>query len=299
MIFRVHRSNLSGVSFLRYPEIALCLTKLFKNLRGYCCFLCLFAFLWVGLNIHSALSEPFNVPQRSALQERLASYPYWEPLTTTGEHKGEIHYPQWFTGTWQVTSTLVDQQAPLAPDVVSPGFEQNERWLDEPVQFPVRYLEQRLLPEFTWAVRDWVNPEVIVIPDRRFNAESIARAYLGERQAITSQLTLKPMPQLVTQFSPQMRLISTITSFKQEEPNPTEFLTTELSSQQFIREQQQYLNQVETTTDYRYLGDGQIRAEQVTAIYLSPQDPDFFTARDRPIAVYKYDLLLTSQASPT
>ncbi|MEW5859950.1 MAG: DUF6816 family protein, partial [Cyanobacteriota bacterium] len=35
-----------------------------------------------------------------------------------------------------------------------------------------------------------------------------------------------------------------------------------------------------------------IEADQVTAIYLSPQDPDYFKAIDRPVALYRYRLQL-------
>ena len=35
-----------------------------------------------------------------------------------------------------------------------------------------------------------------------------------------------------------------------------------------------------------------IEAEQITAIYLSPQDPDYFTAAGRPVALYRYELIL-------
>jgi hypothetical protein len=52
-----------------------------------------------------------------------------------------------------------------------------------------------------------------------------------------------------------------------------------------------YFNTVETTTAYRRLHSS-IEANQVTAIYLSPQDPDYFKAVDRPVALYRYRLQL-------
>jgi hypothetical protein len=36
----------------------------------------------------------------------------------------------------------------------------------------------------------------------------------------------------------------------------------------------------------------QIEAEQITAIYLSPQDPDYFKAAGHPVALYRYHLQL-------
>ena len=31
-------------------------------------------------------------------------------------------------------------------------------------------------------------------------------------------------------------------------------------------------------------------ADQITAIYLSPQDPDYFKAKGQPVALYRYQL---------
>ena len=61
-----------------------------------------------------------------------------------------------------------------------------------------------------------------------------------------------------------------------------------------------YLNEVETTTAYRVVEGGEngdsaskrIEADQVTAIYLSPKDPDYFAAGGHPVALYRYRLEL-------
>ena len=49
---------------------------------------------------------------------------------------------------------------------------------------------------------------------------------------------------------------------------------------------------METTTDYQQQEDGTIAATQITAVYLSPQDPDYFSALNQPIALYRYELRL-------
>ncbi len=51
-----------------------------------------------------------------------------------------------------------------------------------------------------------------------------------------------------------------------------------------------YLNEVETTTAYQLLSSGAIAANQLTAIYLSPQGPDYFAAIGHPVALYRYRL---------
>jgi hypothetical protein len=62
---------------------------------------------------------------------------------------------------------------------------------------------------------------------------------------------------------------------------------------QFFRTQPEiYLNGVETTTVYHQQTGDHITADQFTAVYLSPKDPDYFTAGDRPVALYRYDLRL-------
>ena len=56
------------------------------------------------------------------------------------------------------------------------------------------------------------------------------------------------------------------------------------------------VNTVETTTSYQFLATPTptITATQISAIYLSPQDPDYFRTLgklgNRPVAIYKYRL---------
>ncbi|MFM7907378.1 MAG: DUF6816 family protein, partial [Microcystis sp.] len=50
--------------------------------------------------------------------------------------------------------------------------------------------------------------------------------------------------------------------------------------------------EVETTTSYQLLSPNKILGDQVTAIYLSPQSPDYFQAPNRPVALYRYRLEL-------
>ena len=50
------------------------------------------------------------------------------------------------------------------------------------------------------------------------------------------------------------------------------------------------INEVESTTAYQALPNLAIEANQVTAVYLSPQDPDYFKANSQPVALYRYRL---------
>ncbi len=105
----------------------------------------------------------------------------------------------------------------------------------------------------------------------------------------------------ITFLKDDQQLISTVTGRKVETPNLGTFATTEIF-QQFFRNPGRafdagdpptvYLNEVENTTVYRKRGDANfpIVADQITAIYLSPQDPDYFKAKGQPVALYRYQL---------
>jgi len=76
------------------------------------------------------------------LTDRLALFPQWDGKPSVQAVKGseDLVYPDWMAGTWNVTSTLVEMVAPLAPDVVTPGFAGNRQFLDKPVSFLVRFV---------------------------------------------------------------------------------------------------------------------------------------------------------------
>src|SRR6476469_9186605 len=89
--------------------------------------LCLALLLWTG------------EAQAGQLANRLADFPAWEGKPPVQVADEDLIYPDWMEGTWNVTSTLVDLVAPLAPEVVTPGFESNRRHLNQPVSFHVRF----------------------------------------------------------------------------------------------------------------------------------------------------------------
>lgn len=235
----------------------------------------------------------FNPVWAESLGDRLSHYPQWQDLPSlnpvqTGE---DLIYPDWFAGTWQVASTLIDQVAPLAPDLVTPGFTANEALIGQPFRFQVRFQSQRSFPTQPLALPKLASPAAIVA-DRAFNGTEIARAYLGEKSV--KQVTVDPQNpnRQLTILKGDRRLISTVTGRTQDQPQPDQFFSSELTQQQFQSSEQIYLNRVETTTAYQRVNTDQIKANQVTAIYLSPSDPDFFQAQNQPVALYHYDLNL-------
>ncbi|MGB3191223.1 MAG: DUF6816 family protein, partial [Limnoraphis sp.] len=100
-------------------------------------------------------------------------------------------------------------------------------------------------------------------------------------------------------FNNDNQLLSTVTRRGSETPSLNQFVSTEIFQQIFQGETSIYLNEVETTTAYTAKFNQQdpekvdeVTANQITAIYLSPQDPDYFKAQNQPVSLYQYQLKL-------
>jgi len=231
------------------------------------------------------------------LVDRISSFPNWDSKPPIGVAKGDLVYPDWMGGSWNVASTLVDLAAPLAPNIVTPGFERNRQYLQQPVLFQVRFQ-----PEINTGLFSNYRSQLArkTVGDRTFNGLNIAKAYLGDGGVLSVKVDPHNPNRQITILKGDRQLISIVTSRGTETPNPLEFISTEISQQVFRGETDIYLNEVETTTAYRVVGGGKngdsaskrIEADQVTAIYLSPQDQDYFAAGGHPVALYRYRLKL-------
>ena len=211
--------------------------------------------------------------QAGQLKSHIESFPNWQKLTVPSA-QGDLIYPDWMAGTWNVTSTLVDAAAPLAPDLVTPGFENNRRSLNVPVSFVVRFVRD--------ASQD-------LVADRAFNGLNLARAYLGRSVVAVKTDPTSPNKQ-ITLLKGDRTLVSLVTGRATESLQNNEFITTEVFQQLFKGGSQPYFNEVESTTAYQALANLAMEANQVTAVYLSPQDPDYFKANSQPVALYRYRL---------
>jgi hypothetical protein len=240
--------------------------------------------------------------QAGQLIDRLAAFPHWEgkPPVTAAENR-DLIYPVWMAGNWQVTSTLVEQVAPLAPEVVTPGFESNRRHLNEPVSFEVRFhaaTKDSLLPKIQ--TKTHLNKPDRIVADRAFNGLNIAKAYLGEKAIKSVKVDPNSPNRQITTLRTGRQLTSIVTGRASETPTPDQFVATEISNQVFRGTERPYFNQVETTTKYQQLllPSLTIEADQITAVYLSPQDADYFKALNRPVALYRYQLQLVPVETP-
>jgi hypothetical protein len=226
------------------------------------------------------------------LATRVEQYPNWNSKPSLQVAQGNLEYPDWIEGTWQVTSTLVDLVAPLAPEYLTPGFEGNYRYLDRPIQFEVRFDRKLFLTQTQIPTISLVKRKFPVVADRAFNGLKIAQAYLGNDAIYSVKVDPNNPNRQITLLPKERQLISTVTARASETPETKEFIATELTQQVFRSESQIYFNEVETTSAYQLLESGQIEANQITAIYLSPQDANYFKAKDRPVALYRYHLEL-------
>ncbi len=263
------------------------------------------------------------------LELRIANFPQWEKIKTVKSAEGELVYPDWMEGNWQLKSTLVDLVAPLAPDIVTPGFEGNRRYLQEPISFPVKFVPEQLLDLNLQTTAGKESKVSEIVADRAFNSLSLARAYLGDRTVLSVKVDPDSSLRQVTFLRGKCpnnyyergkydklfkdaqcdrQLVSVVKSRATEYTGDGQFITCEVFQQFFKGTDRPYFNTVESTTAYRQLpkvklskiqpsktqqlktNQPAIVAEQVTAVYLSPQDPNYFKAGSRPVALYKYHL---------
>ena len=268
--------------------------------------------------------------EAASLTDRLNAYPDWHSKPELNPNFEEVAYPAWMSGTWTCESTLIDMVAPI-PNVKTPGFEGNRKYLNDPIRFDVRFGATK-----TKATRKFGMPTIMnfsslaqekVVVDRVFNALSIARAYLGDCVVKSVEINPNLPNEQLTTLKDGLQLLSVTTGHQSERPDSNSFVTSEFFQQIFRSSDQPFLNQVETTTKYSYLAASDIKlansnasstanpnanlttkvdsveadrnemptivADQYTAIYLSPQDPNYFNAIGTPVALYRYQLKLT------
>lgn len=245
--------------------------------------------LWIGFLLFLWLFAAGKA-QGETLAARLQQFPDWQGKLSVPTVNGDLIYPAWFLGEWTVKTTLMDQVAPLAPDIVTPGFETNQQYLNQPVTFRVRFAEAQFLPNRLSSIRSPSRPDAQVVADRAFNGLNLAKTYLGDRTVYAVKVDPNNPNRQITLLRNNRQLLSTITKRTTETPEADRFITTEIFQQQFRGAPQLYFNEVETTTAYQHhpSDPSAITADQVTAIYLSPQDQNYFKAGDRPVALYHY-----------
>jgi len=172
----------------------------------------------------------------TVLPARAAAWPAWRlpaPLQAAGSH--DLIYPDWFAGTWMVTS-------------LDPAGQE---------------------PELRYAVRFLADGRSGVIGDRAHNATAVARALLGPSLLAVDNDAANPNRQLA-RLRPDTLLESTVVA-RRSEIDEGLFLADELALQIVHGPTgPPRVSQVETLSRYQLEGNGSISAEQWQATYPSP-----------------------------
>lgn len=231
------------------------------------------------------------------IRDRLNDFPNWQDKPSTQVPTGDLVYPDWLAGTWQLTSTLAELAAPLAPQIETPGFASNQELLDKPIICEVRFEPRMTSYTRSFLLQPRLAQEEIVA-DRAFNGLNLAKAYLGEEAVKKVVVDAKNPNRQLTVLQNYNLLESTVTGRATEQPSAADFITTEFFQQVFRGGSTPYFNEVETTTAYHQIDEKHVTADQVTAVYLSPQEPNYFEAGNRPVALYRYQLDLTAIDTP-
>jgi hypothetical protein len=229
---------------------------------------------------------------QAGLAERLANFPQWEKLTSVQPASGDLSYPSWMTGEWTVKSTLVDLVAPLAPDIVTPGFAGNRQYLNQAISFKVRFVPKKVFIPGLKLIPRTISKSSAIVADRAFNGLNLARAYLGDDVVLSVKVDPESPNRQITLLRGERQLVSIVTAREIETTPDNKYITYEIFQQLFKGGSNPYFNNVESTTAYRKLSttNPTIEADQVTAVYLSPQDPNYFKAGTHPVALYRYRL---------
>jgi hypothetical protein len=242
----------------------------------------------------------FTLPawaKAGSLQARMAQFPDWRSPPSLSAARGELYYPNWLAGKWTVTSILTHAGALLAPEIVTPGFESNRAQIGKAIAFSVQFK-----PASAIAARPaWLSPFPVAQPkegtvaDRVYNSTRLTEALMGKDVLESIQVDLRALNRQVAQFRNGQQLVTEISGRAVETNKVNEFISSELYQQKFSGPAQIYFNQVENTVKYRLVSaePPQIEVEQMTAVYLSPQDPDYFKAWQQPVALYCYRMNFT------
>jgi hypothetical protein len=167
--------------------------------------------------------------------------------------------------------------------------------LNRPITFSVKFGPETFniaaFPPLPFPVGQ-ILPSQGIVADRAYNGMSLADALLGK--AVLQSIKVDPQSpnRQVALFQNGQKLVTRISDRATETPSDANFVSSELYQQEFRSSTQIYFNRVENTIAYHQVSSKPplIEADQVTAIYLSPQDPDYFKAKDRPVTLYRYQL---------
>ena len=197
--------------------------------------------LW--LVVATAGAAPAAAATGGPLEQRCNAWPAWRlpaPLPRPG--RGDLLYPSWFAGSWQVSSW----EAGATPESA-----------------------------LQWRVRFLPAPAGRVVGDRAANAAAVGRALLGDALLEVRDDPANPNRQLA-ELRGGRRLESTVVGRRSEQAGEGyAFLSDELSLQVLHGAGDPRVSRIETLSRYELQGEGPerwIAAEQWQARYGSPAE---------------------------
>ena len=176
------------------------------------------------------------------LERRLAAWPGWSlpaPLLVRPEPTGELIWPAWFNGHWQVR------------EEGAAGGEGS----GAPLQ---------------WQARFRADGRGGTVAERAFNARSLGRAALGDALLSVEEDPAHPNRQL-SRLTDDRLLETTVVGRRSLQLDATTFLADELSLQVLHGPGAPRIQRVEVLGRWRRLSDGSIEGEQWQASYGSPE----------------------------
>ena len=170
------------------------------------------------------------------LEGRLASWPAWSlPAPLPRPERGDLVWPAWFRGEWEVSSTPAEGSEP-----------------------PLR-----------WRARFQAVGEDGALADRAFNAGQIGAALLGDGLISVRNDPANPNRQ-VSRLRGDRQLESTVVGRRSTRPDDATFLADELTLQVLHGPGTPRISRVEVLGLWRRREDGSISGEQWQASYASP-----------------------------
>jgi len=193
----------------------------------------------IGMATPAAAQSAWMSPQPSApgpLERRLANWPAWSlPAPLPRPDRGDLIWPAWFQGEWEVSSTPAE------------GSEPPQRW----------------------RARFQADGEDGALADRAFNAGQIGSALLGDGLISVRNDPANPNRQ-VSGLRGDRQLESTVVGRRSARPNGATFLADELTLQVLHGPGTPRISRVEVLGLWQRLEDGSISGEQWQASYASP-----------------------------
>ncbi|KAG7355181.1 hypothetical protein IV203_004537 [Nitzschia inconspicua] len=221
----------------------------------------------------------------------------------------DIFYPSWFAGTWKVSSTTKEIQAPLGVGLFG-GNSTYQAALND-VGDVLRYESRFITTDATPSNNDNDN-NAKIIADREYNVRSIAKVAMGENSVVdVSTATPNKFSCVVApKGAPSMISVDLLVlNRRQETVGPNRFDCSEVVREiatpidrpkQQQQQQPALLKEIETTSLYTYHPEtDEIHCRQRSAAFLLPSDQNEMAmklwqlSRGQAIDVRFYDVVYT------